>query len=345
MITDRIQLAGLDSYFQHPSQPGRVDVGGLLVTMRTKPLQKGIQHRVSGIDLLIEASNLKRFLSFQLDNQNLPAPLFSVSVIKEMFPGLFSDPFRHRVHNIAGFVDFNEGKLTNGKVMEVDGVPTIVSTGKDLCVWKSREYELPQPISIDAIAWEFATSRKTNADAFHYKILITSKDITGNQLPPIDISNGGQFLKADSGRAVNGLMHSKIKNFQIEFTARVYEDAFLMERHLPGINEKMGRPLLRAINILEPVNSVFDIHSLTELKAVCSDFHLLENPGPSVKGLVATIDLGLVLVYSVNQTIAPAGIYDPASNYEHIEVKILTKKFDRFEAKMNGEEHMKLTAI
>jgi hypothetical protein len=323
MITDRTQLAGPDSYFQDPANPGSVNLGGNALTIRTAPLNKGKQLEISGIQLLIEHDNLRPLMKFQ-------SPLFKISVMKEMFAGLFADPYSHRVHNIAGFLDFNEGTLTNGKVLEIDGIPTIVSSNKDECVWVSKEYKMPDPISINAIAWELATSKLTPPDSFHYKIKITSKDINDAGLPSIDLDNGGQLLKADARRAIDGLNNANITSFQITFTAKVFEDSYLSERHLPAINENIGRPLLRAINILEPVQSIYEIHSIVELQNLCSDFHLFENPGPPIKRLTATLDLNATLVNSDNQNIVN-------SEFEFVELQLFANQFTRFEAKRIGE--------
>jgi hypothetical protein len=333
MITDRIQLAGLDAYFRDPAT-GKVNLGGITPTIRTAPLNKGKQIEISGIQLLIEHQDLQPLLAYPSDNAGLPtnAPLFKISVMKEMFSGLFADPFSHRVHNIAGYLDFNDGTLTNGKVMEVDGIPTICSTGRDECVWISREYVMPDPISIDAIAWELATAKLTPPDSFHYKI-----EITLNGLPAaITIDNAGQMLKADAKRAIEGLANANINSFQITFTAKVFEDSYLRERSLPLVTENLGRPLLRAINILEPVTSIYEFNSLHELQNHCSDFHLFENPGAAIPRLTAMLDCSATLVNSPNQIIANNNIYDVASRFEYVELKLNPNQFTRYEAKRNG---------
>ena len=350
MITDRIQLAGLDSYFRDPNNGGSINLGGNTPTIRTAPLNKGKQLEISGIQLLIEQDDLQPFLAFQLDNQNLtqPSPLFKISVVKEMFAGLFADPYSHRVHNIAGYLDFKEGTLINGRVMEIEGIPTIVSTGKEECIWTSREYEMPDPISISAVAWELATSKLSPPNSFHYQIKIAAKDASGAPLPDINIDNAGQMLKADARRAIDGLNQQNIKSFQITFTAKIFEDSYLKERHLPtvnlpNLNENIGRPLLRAINILEPIRSIYEINSLTELQNLCSDFHFFENPGAAIPRLTATLDLIVTLVNSPNQNIANNDIYDNTSQFEFIELKLFTDRFTRFEARKVGEELIRVS--
>lgn len=331
MISDIKELAGIESYFQ---KEGRINLGANVPTIckSRKPL-KNRQFNISGIQLLIEHEDLNNLMNFQFDDSNKPSPIFRISVMKEMFPGLFADPFSHRVHNIAGFLDFNKGTLTNGKVMEIDGVPTIVSTGKEECIWVSKKYELPNFIEIDGIAWELATSKLTPPDSFHYHIKISTWNHWG-VLSELEIGTSSNMLRADTKRTLDDLDYSAarshIKSFQITFTAKVFEDSYMQERHLPlTFSEKMGRPLLRAINILEPVQSTYEIYSLMELKNVCTDFHLFETPGPQIKRLMATIDLSAVLVHSVNQD---------DEKYEFLELSVLYDGFTNVEARVNGFE-------
>lgn len=354
MITDRIQLAGLDAYFRDPNSPATanpVNFGGRTPTIRTAPIKKGKQLEISGIQLLIEHADLQPLLAFQFDDQNppQPAPLFKIVVMKEMFPGLFADPFSHRVHNISGYLDFNDGTLTNGRVMEVDGVPTICSIGREDCIWVSKEYIMPDPISIRAIAWELATSKLTPPNSFHYKIEIALKHTDGTTTPIFinnnahngDTTQDGSMLKANAKRAIeilnyDTLNYKDIGSFQITFIAKVYQDSYLTERSLPPINENIGRPLLRAFNILEPVKSIYEINSLMELQNLCSDYHLFENPGREITRLAATLNLNAVLVNSTNQVIANSDIYDANSRFEYVELELMQDDFTRFEAKRNG---------
>lgn len=94
MIIDNIQLAGLDAYFYDPNNLGQINLAGQ-VTSRTKRLDKGKQLEISAIELLIESdSDLTDLFNFQSN------PLFSITVMKEMFPALFADSFRHRVQRL-----------------------------------------------------------------------------------------------------------------------------------------------------------------------------------------------------------------------------------------------------
>ena len=331
MISDIKTLTGKDSYFKN--QDNSMNLGALSPNSIavTNSLEKNQQLNISGIQLLIEHTDLNQLMNLQVDAAKNLSPLFCISVKKEMFPGLFADPFSHCVHNIAGFLDFNEGTFINGKVMEIDGVPTIVSTGQEECVWTSKIYNFPKPIKIDAIAWELATSKLTPADSFHYHIKITLYDVYENT-SYIEIGNDTNMLNAEEQRSRKNLNIADINvsKLKITFTAKVFEDSYIEESHLPlTFTEKIGRPLLRAINILEPVQSTYEINSLTELKGLCSDFHFFESPGPEIKKLIATIDVNAVLVYSPNQT---------RSDYEYMEIKVLYDRFTNFEARLIGFE-------
>ncbi|MBL0316155.1 MAG: hypothetical protein IPP69_10390 [Flavobacteriales bacterium] len=330
MITDTIQQAGIESYFKD-TDSGKINLGGLTATLRTQALNEGKQVEVSGIHLLIEHQDLQTLLPYPSDDNGMPLhnPIFKIAAMKEMFPGLFADPFSHRVHNIAGYLDFNEGALTNGRVMEIDGIPTICSIGRDTCVWTSKEYVLPEPISIDAFAWELATSKQTPPDSFHYKIEIALNAGAST----IVIDNAGQMIKADAKRARDGYTERNVISFQITFTAKVFEDSYLQERHLPALMENIGRPLLRAINILEPIKSIYEINSLMELQDLCSSYQLFENSDGPIKRLAAYLDLNTTLVNSPNQNVVNGDIYDPQSVFEHVEIKLMGNEFTKFEAR------------
>ena len=351
MITDIIQLAGLDAYYQDPNPPANtnpINLGGRTLTIRTSPMNSGKEVRITGIQLLIEHQDLQPLFAYPTDQQNLPvnAPLFTISVTKEMFSDLFADPFSHRVHNIAGDVDFKEGTLQNGLIMDVPlddenpdrTIKAIGSINKDEFIWTSKEYILPDPITIDAIAWDLLSARvDAPPDSFHYKIKILCKDNAGAPMPSIDIDNGGQMLKANERRAFDGFRRPNVKSFQIIFTAKVYQDGNSILKTVPVIGGKLGMPLLLAINILEEVKSIYEINSLSELQQLCSDFHCYENPGPAISRLTATIDLGARLVNSPYQLIANNNIYDAASVFEYVELKLNPNAFSRFEAKNRGE--------
>lgn len=324
MIIDRIRLSGLQAYFRDPSNPGSTNLAAATpAVVRTTPLKKGVQLEISGIQLLIESNDLNSLFHRQA------SPLFRLSVIKEIFAGLFADPFMHRVHNVAGWLDFNQGTLENGRVIEIDGVPTICSVGKDECIWTSRDYHLPYPVNIDSVAWELASAKLTHPESFFYKIDIDCLNAAGNVFD--SIGTGSNFVKADIPRFKEKTV-SGVSAFRITFRAKVIQDSFVTERQLPSYNEKIGRPLLRAVNILELLSSSeFDIHSLVELKNLSGNVLMSDSPGPEITRISAELFVNAVLVNSPNED-------SSANNYEFIELKLLTDKFDVFEAKLIGEE-------
>ncbi len=347
MITDRIQLAGINAYLRDPDDQANINLAantnlvnaGVPVSVQTLPLSKGKQVEISGIQLLIEADDLGPLFPFQFNVDGDPAPLMSFSVMKEMFAGLFADPYKHRVHNIAGYLDFNEGVLQNGRIMEIEGIPTIVSIGRETCSWESKIYTLPDPITIDALAWELASSINNPSNTFKYSLNISCfSDVAGADL--IGTIGTGNLVDADFSRAVQldetGFIPG-VKSFQVYFEAYVNIDANISERKLPGFNEKIGRPLLRAVNIIELLiaqdgtnNSVYDIHSLTELKSLCSDFELSETPGPSITRVMATLDLNAILVHSEREV-------SVNNKFEFVQLNLFSSLFARFEAKVSGD--------
>ena len=248
MIIDRIQLAGLEAYFQVPGQPGSINLGGPdPKTARTAPLGKGKQRGITAIHLLLEGDDLLPLFNRQ------QTPLLRVSVMKEMFPGLFADPYKHRVHNIAGFGDFNRGTLESCRAMDIDGIPTLVSIGTSVCKWKSMIYPMPDPVSFDAASWELATSRLTPADSFTYSLRLNywapNQALTAAPQQTILANN----LDPTVARKKQPLDLNGIGSYQIEFDADVKNDSYVYEKHTPIVSESMGRPLLRATNLLEPL--------------------------------------------------------------------------------------------
>src|SRR5262249_30209979 len=136
---------------------------------------------VAGITVVIEHDDVASLYSRQTD------PIFEVIVTKEMFPGLFKDPYASRVHRIAGFEDFGQGHSSNFRAMEVDGMVSLVSTAVDeLCRWQSPLYRMPKAVALYAAAWDLASSRMTPPDAFAYSVTLEWWDSTANPLhdPP-----------------------------------------------------------------------------------------------------------------------------------------------------------------
>jgi hypothetical protein len=341
MIIDRIQLAGLEAYFQAPGQPGAINLGGANPkTSRTTPLGKGKQRGISAIHLLIEANDLLPLFNRQ------QMPLLRVSVMKEMFPGLFADPYKHRVHNIAGFGDFNRGALENCKAMDIDGIPTLVSIGTGTCKWKSMIYPMPDPVSFDAASWELATSRLTPADSFTYFLrlnywapnqaldTVPQQVILANNLDPT-VARKKQPLN------LNG-----IGSYQLEFEADVTNDSYFYEKHTPIVSESIGRPLLRAVNLLEPlstpVESIYTIYSLDELLSQSSDYELFDFQGQPLRKMRAVLDLSATLVSSEAQVVVNNDPYNAGSEFESVELAILSNQFTSVEARIESETLLRI---
>jgi hypothetical protein len=336
MIIDKIQLAGPETYFKDPANPGQINLAGQ-VTSRTKPLGKGEQLEISAIEMLIEADgDLRDLLNFQ------SSPLLSITVMKEMFPALFAEPFRHRVHNISGFEDFKRGALQNAKVMDIDGVPTIVSIGTGICKWTSPLYPVPAPVTLNHASWELAASRKTPPENFKYSLKLSTFDVGQNLIQTLYLTNflnpaqPGDLDPTKRRNAINFDLRN-VRFYQIEFSADVRRDTSLYEKHSTVIGESIGTPLLRAVNLLEAVDSIYDVYSLQELLSRSSDYHLFEFQGQPIKKMLVSLDLSATLVHSEYQTIANSDPNDPNSLYEFVEISVLTDKFSNIEARVIGE--------
>lgn len=342
MIIDKIQLAGFDAYFQDPNNPGQINLAGQ-VTSRTKPLGKGKQLEISAIELLIESnSDLTDLFNFQ------PNPLFSITVMKEMFPAMFADPFRHRVHSIGGFEDFKCGTLENVKAMDIDGIPTIVSIGTGECKWTSPLYPMPEPVSINHASWELAVSRKTPPENFKYSLQLLKFDSNHNLIQTVHLTHPNNpsqpgNLDPTKPRKAENFDLKDVGFYQIEFTADVKKDTSIYEKHTTLIGKSIGTPLLRAVNLLEPVESAYNIHSLQELLSLSSEYHLFEFQGQPIKKMLVTLDLSATLVHSDyakfmnNDPNDPICFTDPNSFYEFVEITVRTDKLKIVEAKLNGE--------
>jgi hypothetical protein len=312
---------------------------------RTPPLGKGKQLDITGIEILIGSDqDLMTMFSPVIDTAASPPvkPLFSITVIKEMFPGLFADPFRHRVHNVAGFDDLKRGRLENGKVMDVDGIPTLVSIGAGTCKWRSPRYSMPQPTSLSHASWDLAASRRTLQENFSYSLSLDAFDSVGNLIQTLHLTNPANMtqpgnLNPTQARKTENLKLTNVAAYEIEFTADVKKDAALYEKSTTLIGDSIGTPLLRAVNLLEPVDSVYDITSLQELLCRSSNYHLFERQDQFLKQMIATLELSATLVQSENEVIQNNDPSDPNSVYEFIEFAVVTDKFTALEARLRGD--------
>ena len=97
MIIDQIALSGLDAYLIDREQdPLNVNLAQSGQIGHSIQPGEGRVFELSSISLLCRSDRLYELMSRQA------TPLFTIDVSKEMFPGLYSDPYAHRVHNLAG---------------------------------------------------------------------------------------------------------------------------------------------------------------------------------------------------------------------------------------------------
>lgn len=315
MIIDQMSLSGKEAYLVDFRDTENFNLARPSIssvpadkpwTGRSPVLKEGKVLEVSGIDLTIVAGSGQNLLD-QLPRQR--EPRISVAVAKEMFPGLYKDPYRHRVHNVSGYEDFKRGNLTALRVMEVEGVPTLVSTGSASCRWISGIYKMPEEnadgtkgITIGAAAWNLATSKKTPADGFDYDLILRywqngQANVQEEFLIGTDRNTPHQG-KPDHDRFKDNLA-GKLTNvtaYQIEFGADVNYDAYLREFHTgPQNAESLGRPLLQAVNILEEVAPAHDFYSLHELLLKSADYHLFEEQNGPPRRLTVSLDITATL--------------------------------------------------
>src|SRR5262245_42912500 len=126
MVLDNITLSGLAAYLKDSNDD--INLVSAASNKGSSPvLGRGIVLDVSGISLLFVSDDI--YGLFARGN----APIIDIEVMKEMVPGLFKDPYRHRVHLLGGNDDFNRGVFTNCKLQDVEGYATIVSMGTDSC--------------------------------------------------------------------------------------------------------------------------------------------------------------------------------------------------------------------
>lgn len=309
MIIDGSQLAGLDAYlvtrdtgdplFLEPSHPDHTNLAAPHRAGRTIALKDGHVLSVNAIDLVLEAEDPAALLARQAH------PFLTVSVRKEMFPSLYADPYRHRVHTVAGGEDFLRGELVNMRLMEVDGYQTLVSTGTEKCRWMSPLYRMPEPVTFAAAAWDLATTRLTPVDGFQYFVKIhywTEGHEALNEADRKELllagsadPHAGRMVReipaAPSPRPLSDVLTGLIA-YRLEFGAVVKHDAFLQERHSGGAApESLGRPLLRAVSLLEQRPSALAYFSLAELLAKSSDYFWVEEAGGPPKKILARLDI------------------------------------------------------
>lgn len=325
MIIDRTPLAGLDAFLK--------DGGALNLAVSPHrrgssiPLAEGMAVEVSGIRLYLEADDILKLYPHP-DPQRNPAdpPLLNVRIRKEVFPRLFADPYASRVHTIAGFEDFQRGVRLNLRPMEVEGKPTLVSTGNGEFLWRSAPYAFPAPLALDAAAWDLATTRLTPPDAFDYELAlsywVTGQNLTSNPAQ-VTLTPAGGGNPADE-RRVEGLALRDIIAYRLEMRGKVHFEADVAELDYRGGEAlSLGRPLLRAVHLLEPVESQFTVRSMAELEARSSAFTLLNRVEP-VRAVSALLAINATLL-----------------NGEEISLEVAPGIFRRVEARLEAERRLR----
>lgn len=323
MIIDRVPIAGPDAYFQRAGSFNLAGAGTFVG--RTRKLEPGQQREISGIRLFLRAADLTPLFERQTN------PLLRIAAVKELFPGLFADPYSHRAHTIGGFDDFNRGKSENCQPMELDGIPTLVSTGSGPCKWTSPVYSMPAPVTLDAVAWDLAASRLTPAAAFRHSLRLWYWDAQQTPADPPQELPITVDASAQAVRAVSPLTLARVAHYQVEFAADVLDDSYVYERHTPLRDKSIGRPLLRAVNLLEQVPSEFAVHSLAELLTLSISYDLFEQETGPLTRLAATLSLSATLVNSPNQD-------EPSDRFEHVRLEVDGDRFAVVEARLEGSD-------
>jgi hypothetical protein len=293
MIIDQSALSGVNAYLTPTvaAAPPPVDLSGPNgLTGRSLPLAPGDSIQVSGIHLLIEADDLESLFGRQ------SRTLLSVRINKEMFPRLIDDPYSNRVHNIAGFEDFQRGTSVHMRVLDIDGVPTLVSAGDGACSWSSMIYPTPRPVTFAAAAWHMAASRSVPAEAFSYSLLLDlwerGRDTALAPSETVVLADPISPRRPGDDRLARFRHEKAAGAYRLRFAADVRQDSFVRERVTGQSDpESLGRPLLQAVNLLEPVDAQHEFHSLHELLLRCTDHELHWVPGAPLRRMTAMLDI------------------------------------------------------
>lgn len=330
MIIDRHQLAGDEAYLRDGGAINLAD--SATRTGRTAPVPEGVSVNVSGVRLLLQHEDLLSLYP----RTGAGGPLLSFTVIKEMFPGLFDDPYANRVHTVGGHEDFQRGQMRGMRSMEVEGKATLVSMGAGDCAWESPLYVLTAPTPFHRAAWELATSRLSapgsSTPAFQYSLLL--EVWTQGQVPGgpggTEILLSGDPGKPEDVRSKDDLGLRDVIAYRVRFKARINTESALRETDfLAATAESYGRPLLRAVHLLEPVQSDFVMRCLSELEAHSADVSFL-NPVEPVRTLMADVSLSAVLVEGEEIRLeVRGGTFKVAEARLDAEVRLRPPKTDR----------------
>jgi hypothetical protein len=339
MIIDIINSAGENVYLKDAA--GNLNLAAAIPsTAITKAIEKGKQVNVTGIQFYFEGNDLFPLFNYLEDDGtgNLVKrnqPLISISVFKEILPGLFSDPYKSRIHSLGGFQDFKRGTFENCDVYKINNKPTIISLGTEQCKWNSIRYELPENISLDSAYWEIPAAKDTPPTAFNYTINLFAYDNVGNLLSggaPIVLANN---LDPTQKRIKKNINLQNVRFYELEVIADVKHDSTLTERIVTEKADTIGRPLLEGIYLLEPVQTKFDFYSLQEFLTECSDYEMFQLQGLPFKKLMATLNISSVLVQSPYENLG-------TNENEFIKLEILTDKLEVVTAKLTSSEMLKI---
>src|SRR3712207_9593403 len=78
---------------------------------------------------------------------------------------------------------------------------------------------------------------------------------------------------------------------QLAFQADIASDAYLHERSVGTAGQSLGRPLLQAVHVFEPVPSLYRIYGLAELRPLAAAIRVHENPEDPPRLLTLSINL------------------------------------------------------
>lgn len=340
MISDQISLGSKRAYLR--TEAGATNLGGTTPSSaKTPPLNPYQIWRISGMELLLEGNNLA---SLVRPPEPLDTPLFEVSIQKEVFPALFTNPYQTRVHNVAGMEDFAAGTLVNCFPTFVNDIPTLVSREEKTCQWTSTVYKLPLAVELFAASWELASSRLVHEQQFSYSIRLRAWSDHQTSGPEDLLIELAQGTDADDARwyPFNANQQAfKMKAFQLEFEAEVTVDGAFYESHqlefsnpkeaANRLGEGIGTPLLRSIRLLERVESSYAYYSLAELIQAASFFEQIGGSESNFQRLLLQLDLTALLVGREDATADP---------YEYLELTVHNNQFSNFQVRLSIDESL-----
>jgi hypothetical protein len=333
MIIDRVDLTGDSAYFR--TAAGAVNLVNSQGSIASTG--EGLALNVAAIHFYFEKSDLSGLWRKQAN------PLVTVEISKEMFPKLLTDPYSSRVHTIGGFEDFRRGVSSNCRPMEVDGAAMLVSVGAGQATWTSQVYQLPEAVNFDKAAWDVGTSRLGSGAAFSYSLFLDFWDQT---TPVFQNPTGSVTLAANAPAntdrvavAAGGpnarLLSAPAAAYRARLQADVALDSYLRERlvgnPLPleplvgasAMNTGMGRPVLRAIYLIERTSSTFALQSLAEIVAAGADYHPLEFEAKPLRRMMVMLPVAAVLTVGESITVKVSNDFDYAE--ARLEAEIITR--------------------